>query len=561
MAIRNLGWYDLQSQRPYPLSDVSTGVSDAGEDLPHDLLVDARIVFPNNLGDAAWLAGLTSGPGIVTAVFASCFGGHPRDEDDPMTGEGSFTLAAVSIPQPVEPYRAYPIRPLADGVGGWVVFGPGVERTWTGRFATPAQGLLLPRCAFAYRAYPVASLSKAGAAQRLSGIVELRAGADVELAVESRVVAGAARDCVIVRLASQPNRNAYAAYVGPCGVRPESATCPKTPLETINGVEPDCAGNLLVRFDGVTVAPFTGGGGLTVDLALGAGEACPPKNLPGANGELRIAEDQCYDGRPPLPPDPEDPVIDDGQDRQDSDQDGIYDRNRPVPSPPPLAPMPAPFLYSGFVQAATNLTVLVPGVGSGDISAYGDIRRLPAMPSGALPPLSNIVPLIAGSWSRRTIAYARPFSAGLLSAVTRTAAVMARPRIYDDLGVVGGVERNAGVVFGYREMEEDSLYWLALLDCVSSTLQIRRYDRGEWETLATQPISGGNVPPNRWYELRVGVVSTVGGYGVEFTMLDAEISGTAPTRLVWESSAFDGAGCFGVGTYNAWADFAVLYVT
>lgn len=296
--LRNRDWYNSNATRAYPLDDAATARDDAGREVPGQVLVDCRIRFPSALGRYACLAGLTVGPGIVTALFAAT--GTPARVPagaDPAPAGDFIPLAAVSVPRPVASYRHYPLQGLAPGVGGWAVFGRGVDEPYSGRLSTPAQGLLLPRCAAPYRQPPVGGLGRLFAGNPLTGVVTLLGGTDLEVARAVRTVDGVEVDAIVIRLADSLNRNVLALYAGPCGGRPESYTCPRPPLERINAVGPDCAGDLTLDFRGVRVAPFRDGGGLALDFSRGLAETCTEADrLPDATGRLPAEHtDDCQE--------------------------------------------------------------------------------------------------------------------------------------------------------------------------------------------------------------------------------------------------------------------------
>jgi hypothetical protein len=270
---RNLDWYDLNATRAYPLDDAATARDDAGREVPSQVLVDCRLRFPSTLGRCAYLGALTVGPGVVTAAFMVASGpARPAVGDAPAAVFAP--LAVVSVRQPVTPYRHYPVLGLAPGVGGWVVFGKGCDEPYSGRLSSPTQGMLLPRTATAYRPLPVLSLGKLGLSESLSGLIRLVGGTDIQVLREVREVEGVPVEAMVIRLIDDLNRNVLSLYAGSCGGRPESHTCPETPLEKINIVEPDCAGNLILDFRGVRVLPRVGDGGLVLDLARGLAETC-----------------------------------------------------------------------------------------------------------------------------------------------------------------------------------------------------------------------------------------------------------------------------------------------
>lgn len=306
MPIRNQNWYDLQATRRYPLDESSTGVDDAGAFIRDSILVDCHIRFPDTLGLYAYIQGITVAPALVTIVFG--VGNHPEDTNGP-------TIAALSLSRTAAQNVNHELTPLQPGVAGWAVLGPGITEEFTGRYTTPQQTLLSTRCARSYRPLPVTSLGKLNIATSLQGIVTLTGQAPVTARAETVVVDGQNVDAIVFRLEGELQTfNPLEQFQGPCGQRPESGTCPKPPIETINGISPDCDGNINIVLDGFDAYPYVNCGGVDVISNTGLSEAC-------ATGEpksRRVVQDKCYPSQslstgddlywnPPTPPLP--PVI------------------------------------------------------------------------------------------------------------------------------------------------------------------------------------------------------------------------------------------------------------
>jgi len=255
MSVRNHNWYSLQATRRYPLDENSTGLDDARALMRDDIIVDCHIRFPNTYGAYVYIQGITVSPGIVTLVFG-CAGAIGGAVGEP--------LAFVSGVKPLSQNINYSITGLKPGVSGWVVFGSGIETNFMGRYSTAEQTLISPRCARAYTPLPVPTIGKLGAQASLQGVVKLLGN----LPVRVRYAANAGPVVAPLNGAKLPykenvsaliveldpaqiteNYNPLQLFLGPCGQRPESGTCPKTPIESINGIAPDCAGNINIVFE------------------------------------------------------------------------------------------------------------------------------------------------------------------------------------------------------------------------------------------------------------------------------------------------------------------------
>lgn len=270
MSIRNLNWYNLQATRRYPLDDTAVGESDeVRENLPNDILVDAHIRYPRTLGTYAYVQGVTVSAGIATVLIG--VSASPQAE--------GTTIAAVSVTQPVTQNINYELKPLHTGVAGWLVFGPGVATPFSGRYSTPTQTLISQRCARPYRPLPIPTLGKLGLATALSGEVTILGESPVEVVRNVVEIDDKNVEALIFRLSQNDaslNYNPYSFFLGPCAQRPESGTCPKTPIETINGVSPDCDGNINISFTNLVGKSFKDCGGIDVQTTLSLTRVCAP---------------------------------------------------------------------------------------------------------------------------------------------------------------------------------------------------------------------------------------------------------------------------------------------
>lgn len=274
MSVRNQNWYDLQSSRQYPLDDRATGVGDDGVKLPNNILLDCNIKYPAQYGPVTFIQAVTISDGLVTVLIAAA-----PDE----TGGAVTTIAAVSVFKPAQLSKNYALQALVPGVAGWFVFGEGIGINFIGRYATPIQTLIAARNAHGYTALPVQSIKKKGVQNSLTGLVTVNTAAPLVSEVGLVSIAGENRVALIFSLAANTTDISYNPleyFSGSCSERPESGTCPLPPIETINGVAPDCAGNIeidVVPDSGLTVYQFTDCGGLGIDLDISLPEICGPR--------------------------------------------------------------------------------------------------------------------------------------------------------------------------------------------------------------------------------------------------------------------------------------------
>lgn len=317
MAVLHHQWFNLNAQRAYPIDELASGLSDAGTLLPFGILADCALRFPDTYGKFAYLSAISVSPKLVTLCFAGT-NTHPGllDSVDPDPEPESPLLATLSILAPVTEARHYVVTAEKPGVAGWVVFGGNLAGIrYTGRFTSPLQSALLPRCGRSYVGAQVTSLGKLGMSATLSGLVNVLAGSDIQIYKQVRMVklAGAGDltpvTALVFSLAPSELKNVYLDYAGPCSGRPESGTCKTPGIISIGGFTGDCAGNISFNlvWPGHPFVPeeYTGEGqelglsylrndddepegGIVLDFKYGLNQTCPGsvEGLPDSAGTL-----------------------------------------------------------------------------------------------------------------------------------------------------------------------------------------------------------------------------------------------------------------------------------
>ena len=274
MPVRNQNWYDLQEGRRYPLDDRGTGVADSGELIRDNIIVDCHIKFPEEYGNYAYVSGITVTGTIVTVVISAA-------EDE--VGNNSRLLCAVSVPKPITIARNYAVTPIAAGVAGWIAFGSGCAENFSGKYSTPKQTAITTRNARAYRHMPVRSLGKYGLPAALQDIVKITASAPVVAEYKDVTISGKAAKAVVLSLRGQfedTEDQPLKEFLGPCGGRPESGTCAKAAILTVNGIKPDCAGNINIEVgDGLATYLFENCGGMGISFDVGLNQFCPKEEV------------------------------------------------------------------------------------------------------------------------------------------------------------------------------------------------------------------------------------------------------------------------------------------
>lgn len=281
-------WLNTNESRAYPLHDRATRRGVGGE-LPNNLIVDAHIWLPRGVGRVLFVSSVGISPGLVSLTLlaaepAFCPAGSSSSSS---SGGSPFTpIAALSVRRPVVRFQNYAVTPLYPGVGGWIALGAAALdlASLALRFDGPEAAQLLDRAVHAYDDIPVASLGKLNVSSALTGLVRLHGTAGVMRTFKTRrVIGGVERDVAAIGLDLTQNKVATLLdYAGPCGHRPVAGTCNKTPVVSINGVKPDCDGNIDIEFVGEQNVGDAGDG-LVLDYPLGLSQVCAPspfKKLP-----------------------------------------------------------------------------------------------------------------------------------------------------------------------------------------------------------------------------------------------------------------------------------------
>ena len=298
MAIRNNHWYDLNSQRAYPLDITASGISDAGILLPDSVIEDLRLRWPVTFGKYAFLSALTITEHIVTVMFSACSTLDNSSND-------AVLLAGISIPDSeYVPNKTYVLETFEEGVAGFITVGLGSSEAYSGNFTTPNQGLLTARAARSSRIPPVSSMSVLNAKNRLKGVVNFEALSPLSIVKETRTIEGVEYDNVIVfKLVEDAEvetnlvdagltletESVFKSFSGDCGRRVGSKDCGSpSPLETINGIGADCDGIITLQFKGYgLIGRNITDCGIIVDCDLGLSGSCSPPPLPNlTTGEL-----------------------------------------------------------------------------------------------------------------------------------------------------------------------------------------------------------------------------------------------------------------------------------
>lgn len=271
MALINQEWLDANSNRSYPLHDRATRRADSGAILSNAFLTDAHLYLPASVGKTVFLAAAQVSPNLVSLLLAAC------DENfctSSITGAPYTIIGELSLVRPVVPGRNYSVNPLVAGVAGWVCFGKAVQTETFGlKFSSPDQSLFLDRCVYMESA-PVVSMGKQNV-QTLEGLIRF-SGKPGSLTVTPKTMKVNGVDTQVIAIGVDPEGGTelLEALAGACGHRPGALTCNKRVIESINGVTPDCNGNVDLEFLGGIIVGEDPSGGLILDYPLGLHDVC-----------------------------------------------------------------------------------------------------------------------------------------------------------------------------------------------------------------------------------------------------------------------------------------------
>jgi len=490
-TLRNQNWFNAQMSRRYPLDDTATGTDDDTiKRLRDDIVVDLSLRFPSTAGQYAFLGGLTVTENLVTAVILGA--------DSPTAASAFTPLAAVTLQKPVARHVYYNVEPLYPGVGGFIVFGD-VAEDFSIRLATPQQGLIAPHVARPYDALPIPTMRKMGRIDGLTGLVRILAGPDIEIVREFVNVNDEEREALVIRLINAlDGRSVLKDYIGPCGVRPESRNCLKEGVETVNGVRPDCNGNLNIIFNKLEATPYESCGaddaGVIINQSLGIDDVCGDGTVNRFPGEDYCIESSSMSA----------------SSAASVDSESLSSESEEPPQPTPSESSEAevcvdlPFLE--FFEPYQHLSWDVRAGGFVLVDSFDPYEpSSDSLPSFAQPPSSSS--LHAGSAWQSTEGWQRNLA--IFDDCGCDPAINHRVRTHLQLTNDSRSRINGGIVLNYHV--EDPMtnpllqYFMVFLNRVTNKIEIKRYN-GNMTILEFTVSPGLPFSLGTWYELDVTAV-------------------------------------------------------
>lgn len=297
MTTLNEHWYSLNEGRAYPIDETASLTADDGSLVNNAVISDMKLRWPAAYGAYAFIGSITVTENLVSVTFLA--------SDTPTATSGFKPLGFALAIKPAVDGKQIAVTAQATGFTGWIVLGSGatVRGKYSAKFSSPAQTRLAAKAARSYTTPALSSIRAGNAADKLTGLVKLRAEDPLFITSEERRIDKVMRKVIVVRMkdtsttglvtTSNPDlkTNIFKQYADPCGARPDSYTCPYDPIEFINGVGPDCSGMITIEFKGpVNIATLSSGdnlnNGVVVDCNIGLTDACIPPVLPTSAGVL-----------------------------------------------------------------------------------------------------------------------------------------------------------------------------------------------------------------------------------------------------------------------------------
>lgn len=301
-------WQASNAVRTYPFDERATLRDDSGIRMPDWLCTDTRLWWWSDTQHRAFISSVLVTDLLISITILQTDGSVPTGapSDDPPVGptQPDRPLATLTLLRDeLVVGRAYPIDPVADGAGGWMSFGP-IRENLNLKFSSHIQSLIGADAAAAApsptlsRIYPDAGIS-------LRNVPTVRAGPGIVLDRRSISIDGISRQCLVISIDDEMSDEALRELLGPCLGHPAGNTCGRFPIYSINGVEPDENGNIMIEVQGATLVPIDGGGGAVLQSSIGLDDICndPQINSEGAVDLVLI--DPCAPSpAPSFVPDP-----------------------------------------------------------------------------------------------------------------------------------------------------------------------------------------------------------------------------------------------------------------
>jgi hypothetical protein len=208
----------------------------------NSILLDLKLTIPENVATTAFIASIKVTPALVSLIimgsketpYYNVAPSIPSYSSEEYTAFSAIVLATVTVAKSAA-IQQNPIKleSAIDGVGGWVVFGPGAQINSSWSFNGPASSAIASSAITRYKYSGVKSLAKKGFDQTIDGVSFIAGQNGLEVVNKGNNILAIQFSGTTSDIKNELNR-----YSGECGVRPESDTCAFTPIKTVNNVLP-----------------------------------------------------------------------------------------------------------------------------------------------------------------------------------------------------------------------------------------------------------------------------------------------------------------------------------
>lgn len=208
--------------RKYPLSEKASCVDDSGNSFPDNVVVDFSVASFSGL-DGLRISSVHVGPGLVSTSFSDNAG-----------------IVATATSVGANPYSPVKLDPLRKGVSGYVSFGEfdkSTRRTY--RFSSPEQSAIHEFCIFVFPSPGVVEFVDDTSGEKASGDVVFDFGRymNASLSDDRKTITLSVSDGVARTLDTG------------CVPTDLNKSCLAPVIQSIDGVEPDSAGEIAIVFE------------------------------------------------------------------------------------------------------------------------------------------------------------------------------------------------------------------------------------------------------------------------------------------------------------------------
>jgi len=214
--------------RKFPFADACSLLANNGLQLPNNIIVDLSMTIPSTLTDV-YCSFINITPYVVSISLASSTFGLLV---------GSFSRSSLI------PYKTYALSPVIDDAGGWITFGTGVNTNDTNINSV----------------YQFRNYTRSGIAQKCINYIDIlpvkkfiKLGDSLESYVVDIVRLKAQGDLIIKKHETDPNTIVLelgnpSDFVGPCNKLTDIARNGIVSLHSINNVQADETGTIILEF-------------------------------------------------------------------------------------------------------------------------------------------------------------------------------------------------------------------------------------------------------------------------------------------------------------------------